>query len=44
LSLSGWNADRLTMMGGRLQLLPVPGSQKLASDTGPQAEPIRGLW
>jgi hypothetical protein len=25
-------------------LLPVPGSQKLASDTGPQAEPIRGLW
>ena len=44
LSLSGWNADRLTMMGGRLQLMPVPGSQKLASDTGPQAEPIRGLW
>jgi hypothetical protein len=32
------------MMGGRLQLLPVPGSQKLASDTGAQAEPIRGLW
>jgi hypothetical protein len=44
LSLSGWNADRLTMMGGRLQLLPVPGSQKLASDPGLQVEPIRGLW
>ena len=48
LSLSGWNADRLTMMGGRLQLLPVPGSQKLASETGsesgPGAGPIRGLW
>ena len=44
LSLSGWNANRLTMMGGRLQLQPVPGSQKLAAQTGPEAEPIRGLW
>jgi hypothetical protein len=44
LSLSGWNADRLTMTGGRLQLMPVPGSQKLASDMGPQPGPIRGLW
>jgi hypothetical protein len=44
LSLSGWNADRLTMMGGRLQLMPVPGSQKLASETGPEVGPIRGLW
>ena len=47
LSLSGWNANRLTMMGGRLQLLPVPGSQKLASETGQGAGsegPIRGLW
>jgi hypothetical protein len=44
LSLSGWNANRLTMMGGRLQLLPVPGSEKLAAQTAPEAEPIRGLW
>jgi len=44
LSLSGWNADRLTMMGGRLQLMPVPGSQKLASQASSGAEPIRGLW
>jgi hypothetical protein len=44
LSLSGWNAGRLTMMGGRLQLMPVPGSQKLASESGAQPEPVRGLW
>lgn len=39
MTLSGWNADRLTDMGGRLQLVP--------SAPPPQAgggEPIRGLW
>lgn len=44
LSLSGWNANRLTLMGGRLQLVPVPGSEKLASEKGPESGPIRGLW
>ena len=40
LSLSGWNGDRLTMMGGRLLLVPVPGSERLAEGS----TPIRGLW
>lgn len=44
LSLSGWNGDRLTMMGGRLQLVPVPGSERAAADPGSTGEPIRGLW
>ena len=44
LSLSGWNGDRLTMMGGRLQLVPVPGSNRLASEAPVSGGVIRGLW
>lgn len=44
LSLSGWNGNRLTMMGGRLQLVPVPGSNKAAADSPARGETIRGLW
>ena len=44
LSLSGWNGNRLTSMGGRLQLVPVPGSNRLAAEGSEAGEPIRGLW
>lgn len=41
LSLSGWNANRLTNPGGRLRLAPAavqePGSAK-------EGTPVRGLW
>ena len=44
IALSGWNADRLTDMGGRLALEPM-GSRALASARGPgKAVPVRGLW
>ena len=35
MTLAGWNADRLTAMGGRLVLSPI---------ARPTAAPIRGLW
>lgn len=39
MTLAGWNADRLTAMGGRLVLSPV------ARRAGaPAAAPVRGLW
>lgn len=38
MTLSGWNADRLTAMGGRLVLVPIARRPSAA------AEPIRGLW
>jgi hypothetical protein len=41
LALSGWNADRLTEMGGRLSLEPM-GSRPLVSSRGPgKAVPLR---
>ena len=44
MALSGWNADRLTDMGGRLALEPI-GSRPLVSPRGPgKAVPVRGLW
>jgi hypothetical protein len=39
MALSGWNADRLTDLGGRRQLVPS-APPPLASG----GEPIRGLW
>lgn len=38
MTLTGWNAERLTAMGGRLLLTPMARSPRSA------AEPIRGLW
>ena len=44
IALSGWNADRLTDMGGRLALEPM-GSRPLVSPRGAgKAVPVRGLW
>ena len=44
IALSGWNADRLTDMGGRLALEPM-GSRPLVSSRGAgKAVPVRGLW
>lgn len=43
LNLSGWNPDRLTAMGGRLQLVPVPGSARAAKPSA-SGGVIRGLW
>jgi hypothetical protein len=41
LSLSGWLPDRLTILGGRLQLSPVsPGPAPVA----PSGGVVRGLW
>lgn len=45
IALSGWNADRLTDMGGRLALAPQGknlGGPRVR-ESG-QAVPIRGLW
>jgi hypothetical protein len=44
LSLSGWNGDRLTAMGGRLQLVAVPGSAPAAAGPAAGGGLIRGLW
>jgi len=44
IALSGWSADRLTDMGGRLALAPM-GSRPLVSPRGAgKAVPVRGLW
>jgi len=44
IALSGWSADRLTDMGGRLALAPM-GSRPLGSAQGiGKAVPVRGLW
>ena len=46
LSLSGWEAPRLTSMGGRLLLTPGP-APSLAAPVGPPAPTsgtVRGLW
>lgn len=42
LTLFGWNAPRLTALGGRLELRPEVMSQKRAATAGPGA--VRGLW
>ncbi|MCT0199131.1 hypothetical protein KQ313_05510 [Synechococcus sp. CS-1325] len=42
LSLSGWNAPRLTNLGGRLVLAPMAESKPVSPGQGPG--PIRGLW
>ena len=41
LQLSGWDAPRLTSMGGRLQLSPGPSREPRQPDSTP---PVRGLW
>ena len=44
IALSGWSADRLTDMGGRLALAPM-GSRPLVSPRGAgKTVPVRGLW
>ncbi len=44
IALSGWSADRLTDMGGRLALAPM-GSRPLVAPRGAgKAVPVRGLW
>ncbi|MCU0528912.1 MAG: hypothetical protein MUD04_05360 [Cyanobium sp. Prado107] len=43
LSLSGWQASRLTNPGGRLELTPVEGPQPAVPAQAPAA-PVRGLW
>lgn len=44
IALSGWSADRLTDMGGKLALAPM-GSRALGSPRGAgKAVPVRGLW
>ncbi|MEB3266148.1 MAG: hypothetical protein VKN13_05975 [Cyanobacteriota bacterium] len=43
LSLSGWEAPRLTSMGGRLLLTPGP-APSLAAPVPPGAGTVRGLW
>jgi hypothetical protein len=47
IALSGWNADRLTDMGGRLALEPMGSRRPLVSPrpAGPgKAVPVRGPW
>ena len=47
IALSGWNADRLTDLGGRLALEPMGSRRPLVSPqaVGPgKALPVRGLW
>jgi hypothetical protein len=44
MNLSGWNPDRLTAMGGRLQLVPVPGSARSGAKPAQSGAVIRGLW
>jgi hypothetical protein len=43
LSLSGWLPDRLTTLGGRLQLNPGP-APVAASSSSPSSGVVRGLW
>ncbi|MCX5939109.1 MAG: hypothetical protein NTW02_13140 [Cyanobium sp. LacPavin_0920_WC12_MAG_62_9] len=44
IALSGWSADRLTDMGGRLALEPI-GARALGAPRGAgKAVPVRGLW
>lgn len=43
LSLSGWQASRLTNPGGRLDLTPVERPQPAIPAQAPDA-PVRGLW
>ena len=44
IALSGWSADRLTDMGGKLALEPI-GARALGSPRGAgKAVPVRGLW
>ena len=40
LVLSGWDANRLTEPGGRLQLMPAPSATGEIGDS----VPVRGLW
>ncbi|MCP9772406.1 hypothetical protein KBY66_07175 [Synechococcus sp. Tobar12-5m-g] len=42
LSLSGWNAPRLTNLGGRLVLAPM--AETKAQPSAKEPAPIRGLW
>ena len=42
LALSGWDAARLTVMGGRLALQPVAAAGAAGAQAGQQ--PVRGLW
>jgi hypothetical protein len=44
MTLAGWNPDRLTAMGGRLQLVPVPGSARTGGASPAAGGTIRGLW
>jgi len=44
MNLSGWNPDRLTAMGGRLQLQPVAGSEAPGKGAPAGGGLIRGLW
>jgi hypothetical protein len=41
LQLSGWQANRLTNQGGRLELRPSCGAAPVAV---PAAAPVRGMW
>ncbi len=44
LELSGWNANRLTEMGGRLSLTPVSGGAGAATPKTGRPQPVQGLW
>ena len=44
LELSGWNANRLTEMGGRLSLSPAGSGAATAASKGGRPQPIPGMW
>jgi hypothetical protein len=44
MSLSGWNANRLTDLGGKLALEPVGAGTAAGRRAPAKAVPIRGLW
>jgi len=44
MSLSGWNANRLTDLGGKLALEPVGSGTGAGRRAPAKAVPIRGLW
>ena len=44
LELSGWNANRLTEMGGRLSLSPAGSGAAAASKKSGRPQPIPGMW
>lgn len=44
LELSGWNANRLTEMGGRLSLSPAGSGAAPAASKGGRPQPIPGMW